>query len=195
LRRHKYGPHIRPLADRFWAKVNKNGPLPAALLGPLLGPCWLWTGAKSGKDYKVEGKGYGVISIDADGAMKGAHVVAFFLEHGRWPQEGRSVCHQCNVTLCVRPSHLYEGTSRDNMQQCVRDRRHRARGPATKPNRPRVPSTVISAEMRLAVERLYATGEYSYPALAKVFRISPSSVANIVNNISRVKEEGRALAL
>ncbi len=33
---------ITPLADRFWAKVNKDGPIPAHM--PHLGPCWLWTG-------------------------------------------------------------------------------------------------------------------------------------------------------
>ena len=32
--------------QRFWAKVNKNGPVPAAK--PELGPCWAWKPAKAG---------------------------------------------------------------------------------------------------------------------------------------------------
>ncbi len=30
----------RPLAERFWEKVNKGGPVPEHRLD--LGPCWLW---------------------------------------------------------------------------------------------------------------------------------------------------------
>jgi hypothetical protein len=29
------------LIERFWSKVNKDGPIPASC--PELGPCWLWT--------------------------------------------------------------------------------------------------------------------------------------------------------
>src|SRR5690348_8449196 len=36
------GPVPRPSSlDRFWAKVDKNGPVPE--YRPDLGPCWLWT--------------------------------------------------------------------------------------------------------------------------------------------------------
>ena len=43
--------------ERFWAKVNKNGPVPEK--NPELGPCWLYTGTikKSGHH-----RGYGQFS-------------------------------------------------------------------------------------------------------------------------------------
>jgi hypothetical protein len=44
------------LPERFWKKVDKNGPVPAHR--PELGPCWLWTGALVGRGYRV-GLGYG----------------------------------------------------------------------------------------------------------------------------------------
>lgn len=31
----------RSLSERFWEKVNKDGPVPA--YAPELGPCWIWT--------------------------------------------------------------------------------------------------------------------------------------------------------
>lgn len=34
----------RTIEERFWAKVDKNGPMPEGR--PDLGPCWLWTAAK-----------------------------------------------------------------------------------------------------------------------------------------------------
>ena len=91
------------LLARFWSKVNKNGPF----VDSKLGRCWLWTaGPKEGR--------YGVILMNGKG--EGAHRVAFFLEHGRWP----SPCglHRCDVTRCVRPTHIFEGTQRDNMLDC-----------------------------------------------------------------------------
>jgi hypothetical protein len=36
-------------SERFWAKVDKNGPIPA--YRPDLGPCWLWTASKRADGY------------------------------------------------------------------------------------------------------------------------------------------------
>src|SRR5438128_11296357 len=34
------GAHVRPASQRFWEKINKNGPI-----HPIIGtPCWLWKG-------------------------------------------------------------------------------------------------------------------------------------------------------
>lgn len=38
----RFGVEVRPAAERFWEKVNKDGPIPEHR--PELGPCWLWTG-------------------------------------------------------------------------------------------------------------------------------------------------------
>src|SRR5208337_1077039 len=89
-----------PLAQRFWSKVNKHGPT----VRPELGPCWLWTGALR------EGR-YGTMTITRNNQR--AHHVAFFLEYGRWPVP--CCLHKCDVPLCVRFSHLYEGTQQDNV--------------------------------------------------------------------------------
>src|SRR5687768_1246351 len=32
----------KPIVERFWSKVNRNGPIPSHC--PELGRCWLWTG-------------------------------------------------------------------------------------------------------------------------------------------------------
>ena len=93
-----------PLLSRFLAKVNVNGPTPAHR--PELGPCHIWTGARYTN-------GYGEIGIA--GKPVGAHRVAFFLAHGRWPEP--QALHKCDGggLGCVRHDHIYEGTQRDNM--------------------------------------------------------------------------------
>jgi hypothetical protein len=97
--------------DRFWAKVDKNGPI-----HPRLGtPCWLWTGAnnKTGP--------YGVFWWD--GAQGYAHRYALGLKLGR-PVKGVTL-HACDVTLCVNfEEHITEGTQQQNVDDMVRKDRH-----------------------------------------------------------------------
>ncbi len=90
-----------PLDVRFWAKVDKSG------------DCWLWTAS-------TDTRGYG--KIGDNGRTLVATRVSWFLEHGEWPT--LFVCHHCDNPRCVRPSHLFEGTARDNAQDCKRKGRH-----------------------------------------------------------------------
>lgn len=73
--------------------------------------CWLWIGAQ-----RV--KGYGGFNVGRKCYF--AHRFAFELYKGPIP-EGKSVLHDCDVRLCVNPSHLHPGTNFDNMRE-ARDR-------------------------------------------------------------------------
>ncbi len=95
---------------QFWSKVNKNGPVPAHK--PELGVCWVWI-----KGTKM---GYGAIKIG--GKTLSAHRVSFMLEHGSIP-EGMFVLHKCDNRKCVKPTHLYAGTQRQNNQDRARANR------------------------------------------------------------------------
>ena len=56
--------------ERFWTKVDKNGPV-----HPALGtPCWLWTGSKKRKD------GHGMLRINGEPYV--ASRVSWLIEHG-----------------------------------------------------------------------------------------------------------------
>lgn len=93
---------IRPLAERFWPKVNKT---------PV---CWIWMGGKSGH-------GYGVIGGEGGRAGKQlmAHRVAYELLRGPIP-EGLVIDHLCRNPPCVNPAHLEVVTYSENYRRGMR---------------------------------------------------------------------------
>ena len=137
-----------PLAERFWRKVNKHGPIVQLQLGP----CWLWTGA-------TDDGGYG--SVMAEGKNQKAHRVSWFLEMGKWPKP--NALHKCDNTLCVRFTHLFEGTAKDNAQ----DTRAKERGTAK-----------LTLKAVKSIRKALISGVLG-KTLAKLHRVSPQTISHV----------------
>ena len=88
---------------QFWDKVDKSG------------DCWEWRGG-------IDGNGYGYLRDS--GKMTRAHRFIYALMYGFIP-EGLCICHHCDNPICVKPSHLFLGTHRDNMRDCIAKGRFR----------------------------------------------------------------------
>ena len=101
--------------DRFWAKVDKNGPLPEGK--PELGPCWVWRAALL--------EGYAAFTLN-HGHVTG-HLFAYRLLVDEVPDGMQldHVCHtvsietcpggeQCRHRRCVNPAHLEPVTALTN---------------------------------------------------------------------------------
>lgn len=156
-----------PLAVRLRRKTDRNGPVPPHR--PELGPCWLFTERQNG--------GYGGID-DGSGnrRMIRAHRASWIVEVGPIPV-GLCVLHRCDNPACVRPSHLFLGTMKDNTADMV------AKGRGGTP-----PMHVGAAHHKAkvdddtvrAIRQRVAAGERQ-TTVARDFRLS----TNIVNRIIR----------
>ena len=87
----------RPLAERFWEKVDVRVP----------SECWEWTAYK-------DKRGYGVIGQTQTRKILKAHRVSYELNKGAIP-EGMEIRHTCHNPGCVNPKHLIVGTHQENM--------------------------------------------------------------------------------
>lgn len=98
-----------PAVDRFWPKVNKDGPLSA--YRPDLGPCWLWTGATNAGE---EREPYGHFWDGKEQVY--SHRFSYETARGPIPAE-YDVDHLCRVRLCVNPEHLEPVTRQENLRR------------------------------------------------------------------------------
>jgi hypothetical protein len=93
----------------FWKKVKKTR------------RCWLWIGGKNDK-------GYGHFSVRKQNERKTfrSHRVSYSLSRGEI-LPGFLILHTCDNPACVNPKHLWLGTARDNMVDCVTKGRHQSK--------------------------------------------------------------------
>lgn len=120
--------------------------------------CWIWLGTTR--------RGYGRCGVNIQ-----AHRYSYELHKGTIP-DGLKVLHTCDTPSCVNPDHLYVGTNKDNSQDAVR-RGRIAHGE-------RQGSSKLTAKDITAIRSMFATGYYTRKDIAKVFKVSASSVALIV---------------
>lgn len=85
-----------PLAERFWAKVDRRGP----------DECWPWTGGTNN-----HGHGYFDLGSRKEPLRTTAHRVAYQLTYGPIPAgRGNIVARTCGNQACMNPAHLRVAT-------------------------------------------------------------------------------------
>lgn len=156
--------------DRFWSKVNKDGPLPDQSIYPGLDRCWLWTAGTV--------NGYGEFAYSRRNDR--AHRFAWKITNGEIPG-GLCVLHKCDVRLCVNPNHLFLGTREDNITDKVSKNRQ-ARGEILASGRRGELSGKAKLTMAQVIEiRGLRTAGVLLRDIARQFNIGISTVRGIAN--------------
>lgn len=96
--------------ERFWRKVDKSG-------GP--DSCWIWLGFTDRNKY-----GKFDMALPTSGTKSVyAHRFSWELVNGPIPTGDHHgtmcVLHRCDNPSCCNPSHLFIGTHKDNMYDCI----------------------------------------------------------------------------
>lgn len=122
--------------------------------------CSLWNGTRD-KD------GYGEVKVL--GKKWRTHRLVFALSNGR---EARpDVCHTCDTPPCVDERHLFEGTNKENLEDCVNKGRH-AFGE-------RAGNSVLTEAEVVRMRALREAGS-TYAQLMKRFSVTKSCVCFVI---------------
>jgi hypothetical protein len=127
--------------------------------------CWEWQGAMGGSNDQ-----YGVLRVNNQQWY--AHRLSYALFKRKSPK-GLHVCHSCDNPKCVNPDHLFLGTQKDNIQDCIK-----------KGRRTRVPSVNRAISIKKA-NRIKQFIKEHYPMkkvteIANKFKVTYIVVYNIL---------------
>ncbi len=145
---------------RFWAGVNKDGPIPAHC--PELGPCWLWTGCL--------GNGYGIMGANHKNML--AHRFSWEMATGHTAGK-LHVLHKCDNSACVNPAHLFTGTQADNMaDKTKKNRQHKGKD---------CHNSKLNELQVKEIRSRYALGGVCQYQLAKEFSVLQPTIWSVIN--------------
>lgn len=146
---------IAPLEKRFHAQY-----LPEPMSG-----CWLWTGNTNGR--------YGTLGFNNKPLY--AHRFSYELYHGKFDKK-LDVCHKCDVNLCVNPQHLFVGSRKDNMRDCLLKGRF-AHGSKHK-------NAKLNEQAIVEIIQSYDNGFKNQRELAEQFGVTQTLIGRIVRGKS-----------
>lgn len=122
--------------------------------------CWLWDGNSFAE-------GYGYVWFKELKRVMGAHRAAWIIYNGKIPA-GLFVCHTCDNRACVNPKHLFLGTQKENVGDCIKKGRFFY-----------VEKRKLTAEQISQIRTLYRYGNGRL--LAKRYGVSRTTISDIVN--------------
>jgi len=122
--------------------------------------CWEWTAS-------MVPRGYGQIKDPGTRANYIAHRLSYLIHYGEIPT-GMCVCHTCDNPKCVRPTHLFLGTKKDNNQDAA------AKGRSTMHN------AKLTEEKVLAIHKMAEEG-VSQGKIGRNFGVGQATIWKILH--------------
>lgn len=156
------------MRERFWSYVEVGGP----------DDCWEWQGT-------LTPHGYGHIRLGDSGPLRHAHRISWVIHYGVIPigegHHGTCVLHRCDNRKCVNPSHLFLGSSADNIADMIKKGRRASPQSINARKGEEHWGHKLSNEEVLEIRRLFRSGNFTCQKLADRFGIHRSEASRIVH--------------
>lgn len=127
--------------------------------------CWDWTGARF-----ING-GYG--AVNWGGKHIKTHRVSYEMFNGPIP-DGLHVCHKCDRPVCVNPKHLFLGTPKDNMRDCIKKGRAKKEKGVDRYN------AKLDEDKVRRIRFLFHDAKMTCFKISKMFRVNSKTITQIV---------------
>lgn len=125
----------------------------------------------------INTNGYGTLNTKIDGKYRQyrAHRVSYLLYNGDL-EAGKMICHHCDNRRCVKPSHLYQGTAKDNIRDSIDRGTHYIPKGEMHHN-----SKLTADDIRFIRED---NGNTKQKDLAKMFNVHPTAIGQVMRGLT-----------
>lgn len=130
--------------------------------------CWGWRGS-------ITRAGYGqVIAVNK---IEFIHRFSYQQHYGDLRVNDR-VCHHCDNPICSNPRHLFKGTQKDNIQDCIRKGRFKKVPDIFKAKGEKVSSSKLKEQEVIEIKKMIAQGMKN-TEIASLFGVTHGNISCI----------------
>ena len=157
-----------PFEQRFWNKVNKDGPT----MSHMDSCCWIWIGRQLKTKFNY---GYFDVFVSTNKSISVyAHRISWELANNQPVPKKLYVLHKCDNPPCVNPAHLFLGTYKDNSDDMI------AKG---RDNHVKGENHGCAKLTWLQVDKIrdrYASSDITQKQLSKEYNVSEATIRRII---------------
>lgn len=130
--------------------------------------CWGWSGS-------ISSAGYSLIFCNHE--IKWGHRFSFEY-HREEIRQGYVICHHCDNPVCTRPDHLFQGTMKDNIQDCIRKGRFKLAPDESKAQGERVSGAKLKESQVIEIKKMIKEGMKN-PEIARLYEVTHGNISCI----------------
>lgn len=130
--------------------------------------CWGWSGSISTAGYSL---------IFSNNKTKWGHRFSYEI-HKEPIIDGNLICHHCDNPICTNPDHLFQGTTRDNVRDCMAKGRFKKVPDEFKAKGEQVSSSKLKEKEVIEIKKMIADG-LKNTEIAKLFNVTHKNISCI----------------